>query len=560
MAKTSLGIGSKLAALVISTLLLSGCYKIEIKETLNLDGTSSIATEVDMSGMADAMSSITESLSVNIEGAGPLTEVPMEAVAPTYTSCSDPLLLAKHGADKLEGPEIILSTLQIKKSTSCALSKTEGYIDIIIEEADTASGDTVSTQILERKADSCKSPAILAFYQIASFEDPITEEYTLEKTVEVSCSDSRKEVVISTITSFAGSDESEALTERFEKPAPVVIPDNTLAELDALMLNPEDATNAEEAPVEAIEVCSKIDEDPEELPFFFTSCENTAPGVGVFNYKKYDTTGLKINANGTVTYSLNSTTQSFNDKIENDNSSSDMEGATPAMIGITAEYVFISPWPILEHNAGELEDAYTLRLDLFKLNDAKSVTVTLDTDGSTLDLVSPRTQLQIDNLITTLKERLTTSTAPVERQVEYIYLLSNKIQRLAALKPSQQVALGYLQTKLINLAEDLQIDPLAELEADFLSEIENLDAEVFTEDEEESFEGEEGEEEDLETIETDVETKTKLEVETEAEVATPKEEAAPETPEKAEDEPDDSQDNDDEDEEDEFIDSGIITE
>ena len=70
MAKTSLGIGTKLSALILSSLLLSGCYKIEIKETLNLDGTSDLAVKMDMTGIYNAMTDVTENLSVDIAGAG----------------------------------------------------------------------------------------------------------------------------------------------------------------------------------------------------------------------------------------------------------------------------------------------------------------------------------------------------------------------------------------------------------------------------------------------------------------------------------------------------------
>ena len=509
MATNSLGLGIKLTAVMVSSLLLSGCYKIEIKETLNLDGTSIIDTKIDMSGMVSGMTNMTESLSVNIEGAGTLTEVPTEDVVETYASCSDTDLIAKYGAEALTGPEKIVTTLQIEKKTSCAASKTDGNVDITVEEIDTISGDIVSVQTLERKAESCEAPAMLAFYQVSSFDEPIVETYPLERTVDISCSDARNEITVNTITSFEGKDDSVALTEKFQKPAPVTIADNTLAELEALTMDAEDLAAIEpEATDEDMEVCSEIEQNPSEMAFFFTGCEDTAPGVGVLSFKKFDTTGLKINANGTVTYRLNTTTEEFNDEIDAGTTENEMGSLTASMMGIEMKYVFVSPWPILEHSAGQLTDEYTLVIDLMKQNDADDVTVTLDTDGATLDLVTPKTQLQIDNLIASLEEKLTSSTAPVERQVEYIYHLSSKIQRLAELKPTQQVSLGYLQTKLIGLAEDLQIDPLAELEAEFLSEIENLDAEVFAEeDEEESLETESSIEEE-EITEEEPETQT----------------------------------------------------
>jgi len=528
MATNSLGLGIKLASLIFSTLILSGCYKIEIKETLNLDGTSLIATTIDMSAMTNAVTNMAENISLNTEGAGALTEVPTEDVVETYASCSDTDLLARYGAEALTGPEKIVTTLQIEKKTSCAASKTDGNVDITVEEIDTISGDIVSVQTLERKAESCEAPAMLAFYQVSSFDEPIIETYPLERTVDISCSDARNEITVNTITSFEGKDDSVALTEKFLKPAPVTIADNTLAELEALTMNAEDLAAIEpETTDKDIEVCSEIEQNPNEMAFFFTGCENTAPGVGVLSFKKFDTTGLKINANGTVTYRLNTTTEEFNDEIDTSTTGNEMDGLTANMMGIEMKYVFVSPWPILEHSAGQLTDEYTLVIDLMTQNDADNVTVTLDTDGATLDLVTPKTQLQIDNLIASLEEKLTSSTAPVERQVEYIYHLSSKIQRLAELKPSQQVPLGYLQTKLIGLAEDLQIDPLAKLEADFMSEMESLDAEVFAEEDEEerletesSIEEEEITEEEPETQTATDETMPTTEINDETEAQT----------------------------------------
>ncbi len=516
MLKTSLGIGSKLTALIISTLLLTGCYKIKITETLNLDGTSIITTEIDMSGLEDTMNDMTDSLNINLEGADVLTEVLTEKVTETYASCSDPLLLAKYGADNLEGPVAISNTLQVKKSTSCALSETDNFIDITTEEINTETGDIISTQTLKRKADSCDAPAILAFYQISNFEEPINEEYTLEKTVEISCSDTRKEIMISTVTSFAGNDESIALTERFGKPVPVIIPDETQAELNALVVSTEDEQEAG-TKAEAREFCSNIKQDPNEMAFFYTGCEDTAADIGLLSFNKFDTTGLSINSSGTVTYRLSSTTQKFNNKLTSDDSGQPVDNLSAAMMGVEMTYTLVSPWPILDYSTGELTDEYTLVFDMLKLSESQEITVTLDTDGSTLDLVSPSIQQQIDNLITTLKERLAAATAPVERQVEYIHLLSNKIQRLAAIKPRQKAALGYLQAELINLAGDLQLDPLAEIEADFLSEIKNLDAEIFAEEDAEDNIETETTEEEPESIEVEVETKTETGIEVEAE-------------------------------------------
>lgn len=511
MAKISLDIGTKLSALALCGLLLSGCYKIEIKETLRLDGTSDLAIKMDMTGVFNALNSVTENSTVDIAGAGTLTEVVDDESAtsdePTFKSCSDPKLLEKYGAQTLEGPEEIVTLLDLEKRTSCAISTTEGMIDIKVEEVDTKTGEVVFSQTIVRKADSCEAPAIKAFYQVTDFSKPIIETYKLKKTVDISCNDNRKEIAVNTITVFENQVGSgETLTEYFNKPAPAVISNETLTELEAL-------TKTE---AENFEVCTEVEQNPDELPFFFTKCENITSGVGVFHYSKYDTTGFKINANGTVTYNLQSVTKPVNDNfskgLENNTGDDSMAmDMNPSLLGFQMEYVLVSPWPIIEYRAGELDNGNTLRINLLALKEKVPLTVTLDTDGSTLNLVSVRTQQQIDQLILSLEEKLTTLSAPVERQVEYIYYLSDKIKRLTALKPSQQIPLGYLQTKLITLAHDLQIDPLTALEADFLSEIELLGDEVLNEEVEVDKEVQETEDTSLEA---DQDLEASLEVET----------------------------------------------
>jgi len=491
MAKTSLGIGTKISALALSTLLLSGCYKIEFKETLNLDGTSNIGVKLDMSEMNKQMQNLGENLAGSLtEGLTGMATGESEEPRLAYESCNDPDLLKKYGAESLEGPEKIVTVLDLEKRTSCAPSETEGSVDITVEDIDTATNEVVFTQTIERKADSCDAPAIKAFYQVTDFSEPRVEEYKLQKTVDISCSDSKKdEISVNTITVYENqTGTSQTLTEIFDKTQnATLIPDNTLAELEALTKTPEEieaeqALAAESNEFEAI--CPEEEEIPENnFPFFFNNCENVSSSVGVFNYAKYDTSGFKINANGTVSLNLESVVKPAKEEgLKSDGAQGDgpME-ANMFQTGIAIDYVLVSPWPIIEHKVGELEDANTLRIDLMTLADDADLTITLETNGSTLKLVSVRTQQQINQLIAGLKEKLMASEAPVERQVEYIYHLSGKIQRLAAIKPSQQVPLGYLNAKLIELGNELQIDPLAELEADFLKDIEMLGEEALSE-------------------------------------------------------------------------------
>jgi hypothetical protein len=299
----------------------------------------------------------------------------------------------------------------MEKRTSCTPSQTEGSIDITIEDVNTENEEIIFTQTIERKADSCNAPAIKAFYQVTDFSQPLIDEYELTKTVDISCNDARKEIAVNTITIYEDQiGGSEPVVEYYEKPAPAVIPNATLAELEALTKTPEEieaelAALEPEASDDDIVVCNEIEENPSETAFFFTGCENKGPGVGVLSFKKFDTTGLKINNNGTVSYSLNATTQEFKSEIDTDSNGNNMDSFSATMMGIEMRYVFVSPWPILEHSAGQLTDEYTLVIDLMTQNDADNVTVTLDTDGATLDLVTPKTQLQIDNLIASLEEK-----------------------------------------------------------------------------------------------------------------------------------------------------------
>jgi hypothetical protein len=483
MAQFSLGYGSKIFSLVIGSLLLTGCYKIEMKETLNIDGTSKIAVKLDMSEAQSSSQSFSETQA--LEAASTILEAEItndtftEAV--TYDSCGDPDLVAKYGAESLEGPETIVSTIDVIKSTSCTVSETEGMVKIQVDNIDSANEEVLFSQTIERRSDSCDAPALLSFYRIEDFSEPITETYSLEKTLDISCSDIRGTIAVTTITAFEGQDIAQPVIENFEITEPAFIPDNTLAELEALTLSAEEIEVKQMA--ESVAVCQDLEQNPEDLPLFFTKCENSAPGVGDFHYSKYDTTGLKINANGTVTYNLELVTQplknAFDAALEADETLP--AGSDLASYGFVLDYILVSPWPIVEHSVGELEDQYTLRVDLLKTEAEQSLSVTFDADGGTLDLISPRTQLQIDQLIASLQERLESAEAPKERQIEYIHHLSGKIQRLAAMKPTQQVPLGYLQTKLINLAERLDKDPIEDLEAEFLKELASLEAEVFNE-------------------------------------------------------------------------------
>lgn len=486
MAKTSLGIGTKITALLISSALLTGCYKIEMKEALNLDGTSEIALKVDMSGMATTMNGLAMNMENSVQSSIMDEVTAPEETVESYKSCSDPKLIEKYGAKTLEGPERIESVLAVNKVTTCQPSKTEGLVSITTDHIDAATEDVLFSQTIERKGDSCNTPALLAFYRVADFSKPITEPYTLKRTLEISCSDLRDDISVTTITTFEGQATPEPVIENFAKTKPEVIPENTLAELDALTLSTEEIEAKEKA--ENLNVCDDTEQNPETLPFFFTKCESSTPGVGIFHYTKYDTTGFKINPNGTVTYNLEPSTKTFNDNVnkgleENKDGSmpADMD---PAMFGFAVDYVLVSPWPIIDHSVGELEDEHTLRVDLLKMKEAQTFSVTFDTDGSSLELISPKRQLQIDNLIKGLEDQLAKSNAPEEKQVEYIYHLSGKIQRLAAIKPNYQVPLGYLQTKLINLAKKIEAGPMADLEAELTAELKKLDTDTFADDEE----------------------------------------------------------------------------
>gem|GEM_PF-4813528 len=263
----------------------------------------------------------------------------------------------------------------------------------------------------------------------------------------------------------------------FDKP--IIIEEAPIAAEDETALEAEGTDETE-----TFNFCNEVDQNPEELPFFFEACEDIAPGVGSFSFSKYDTTSFTVNSNGTVTYNLEASTgpvsDDFNNELENNKGDDEMPfDMDPASMGFVVDYVLVSPWPILDHSAGTLEDEYTLRVNLIEETGTQSLTVTLDTDGSTIELLAPKVQVQIDNLIASLKEKLTVSDAPVERQIEYIYHLSNKIQRLAAIRPDQQVPLGYLQTKLIALGEELEFATFEALDQEFLSELDAITEEAI---------------------------------------------------------------------------------
>lgn len=489
MAQLRLGLGLKVFSLLSASLLLSGCYKIEIKETLNLDGTSDIAIKMDISGMMDAMTGMASGMA---ESFSSLEGLAQETAAPTeenfYESCNDPKLLAKYGATNLDEPQNLVRDLNIEKVTHCEPSDEEGFINVITQHTNQSNEEMLFDEVVSRKAETCNDPAILAFYQLGSFDIPITETYLLKEQIETSCSEDEIEIVFNTVTKLGEDGDPMPLTQIFNK-KPTTLAAETSTESSSSM-DPEVDQDTEESGDEVMQemnFCEEAEQDPTQMPFFFDKCEDIAPGIGAFHFSKYDTTGFTINSNDTVTYNLEPSTtpvqSDFDSGLQNNADDSMPLDMDPASMGFVMEYVLVSPWPILDHSHGTLDNQYTLRIDLLKdqTDDQLGLSVTLDTDGATLDMLAPHIQKQIDKLIDSLQEKLEASDSPVERQVEYIFHLSNKIQRLAALRPEQQVPLGYLQTKLVALAEKMQRAPLENLEGDLLSELEALSEDAWNE-------------------------------------------------------------------------------
>lgn len=514
MAFLRLGFVSKTLLLSVSTLFLTGCYKIEIKETLNLDGTSKIAVKMDMSQMMGMMTGMTEGFAQGFAegfengmnetsftmGGTDMQNMMSQNLAAemdsdtrgssraAYTGCDDPLLLADFKVQDLSEADKKTMSEKVTKATSCELGKKEGYINIV----ETYSNNPSKTNVIERKADTCDDPAILAFYQLPNFDEPILENFTIEKQITTTCRENDIEVIVSTLTTEIPEGEPLPKSFIFQKVSSDLeggFDSNEFnSDIDTLMTGFDEA-EAEASAANAMaemNFCDEVEQDPEELPFFFDKCEDLAPGVGTFHFTKFDTTGFIINNNGTVTYSLEPSTEPIQKDLDTQMQQAPADDQAlpfemdPAAMGFVVEYVLVSPWPILEHSVGELEDEYTLRINLLEVQDEKdSLSVTLDTDGSTLNLLAPSIQGQIDKLIASLKEKLLSSDAPIERQVEYILHLSTKIQKLASLRPDQQVALGYLQTQLMSLSQTLQVEPFEALEAEFFEELEALNQDAL---------------------------------------------------------------------------------